>query len=105
MKTILFSLALLFLPAFSARAEPIPMLEHLQNVNKIICKCKIKSGNTGPCEQQMYNLSSANLSNHKTVVDDFNSSVCIGYLEVTDCKDVMMESTQGPCSLAELQKK
>lgn len=38
------------------------------------------------------------------MVDDVNSAICIGYLEVMECETVVAESVLGPCAAGDLQK-
>lgn len=99
---LVFSFSALFLS--EARAEKITMLDHLKEVNKILCKCDSKGGSAVECEKKLNGISALNKNNAKTMIDDVQSSICVGYLEATDCSDVITESTAGPCSLEELQK-
>lgn len=87
--------------AFPVQAEKITFLAHQKSVNKILCQCQ---GGKPDCEKKLNSISEANKNNAKVMVDDLNASICMGYLEAFDCKERVAESTQGPCSLAELQR-
>lgn len=87
--------------ALPAQAEKITFLAHQKEVNKILCQCQTGKPD---CEKKLNSVAAANKNNAKIMVDDVNASICTGYLEAFDCNEKMAESTQGPCSLAELQK-
>lgn len=85
----------------NVRAEKEPLLQHLKEVNKIICKCKKEMPD---CEKKLNENAAAIKTNATTMVDDVNSAICTGYLGEIGCDDIVNESSSGLCSVAELQK-
>lgn len=90
--------------AYFAKAESITYLEHQKEINKLICDCQKQKEAPAACEKKLNATSTANASNKKTMIDDVNSAICLGYLKEMGCGDILNESTQGPCDLKELQK-
>lgn len=84
-------------------AEGMTYLDHLKEVNKLMCKCQA-GGATTECEQKLNAISTANQNNATIKVDDLNSSICIGYLEGMGCENITKEMNNSPCTLKDLQE-
>lgn len=84
----------------------IGMMEHLKNVNQIICAAMIAETPEKTeleCVEQLNTLSEMDPQNREVMVLKENAEKCAAHLRGIQGSDVILQSTVGPCALGTLQ--
>lgn len=89
-----------------AKQTEIGMMEHLKNVNQIICAAMIADTpekTESECVEQLNTLSEMDPQNREMMVLKENAEKCAEHLRGVQGSDVILQSTVGPCALSALQ--